>query len=172
MSNPQTLIRSLLLGCALLLTLPAHAAVSDAPAVKKKVVKKGASKKVAPAPLQVDDDVPDTRDAVQTEFSCELGNKIAIFAKQDDAQHITLRWQEKLLRLTRVETTTGADRFESLKHGLVWIGIPAKGILLDSKKGRQLANECKNAEQLKPAALIATPESAATPVSTTIILGN
>ena len=170
MSNPQILIRSLLLGCALLLALPAHAAVSEAPAVKKKVAKKGVSKKVAPAPLQVDDDVPDTKDSVQTEFSCEMGNKLAIFAKAEDAQHITLRWQEKLLRLTRVETTTGADRFESLTHGLVWIGIPAKGILLDSKKGRQLANECKNAEQLKPAALTTTPESATSPVSTKFIL--
>ncbi len=79
MPTSHNLIRSLMLGCALLLTLPAQAAVNDAPAVKKKVVKKGASKKVAPAPLQVDEDVPDTKDAVQTEFNCELGNKLAIF---------------------------------------------------------------------------------------------
>jgi hypothetical protein len=32
-------------------------------------------------------------------------------------------------------------------YGLIWIGIPAKGMLLDSKQNRQLANECRNAEQ-------------------------
>ncbi|MCY1251071.1 hypothetical protein D9M72_647880 [compost metagenome] len=36
----------------------------------------------------------------------------------------------------------------------MWIGIPAKGMLLDSKQGRQLANECKDAEQAKPAAVV------------------
>jgi hypothetical protein len=30
----------------------------------------------------------------------------------------------------------------------VWIHIPAKAILLDSKKGQQLANECMNPQQL------------------------
>jgi len=47
----------------------------------------------------------------------------------------------------RVSTTTGAHRFENAKNGLVWIGIPAKGMLLDSKKGKQLANECRSPEQ-------------------------
>ena len=28
--------------------------------------------------------------------------------------------------MTRIETTTGAHRFENKKAGLVWIGIPAK----------------------------------------------
>ena len=47
-------------------------------------------------------------------------------------------------------TTTGALRFENPHWGLIWIGIPAKGILLDSKLNRQLAHECKNAEQMAP----------------------
>ena len=41
--------------------------------------------------------------------------------------------------------------------GIVWIGIPAKGILLDSRKGQQLANECKSAEQLKPSTTPVAP---------------
>jgi hypothetical protein len=46
-------------------------------------------------------------------------------------------------KLSRVATTTGAQRFENEKSGLVWIDIPAKGMLLDSHHGHQLANECK-----------------------------
>jgi hypothetical protein len=50
--------------------------------------------------------------------------------------------------MSRVETTTGAHRFENTKAGFIWIGIPAKGLLLDSRKGLQLANECKTAQQV------------------------
>ncbi|MEF9927680.1 MAG: hypothetical protein RR804_07565, partial [Massilia sp.] len=71
-----------------------------------------------------------------------------------DDKHIALRWKKRLHRLSRVGTTTGANRFENRLYGLVWIGIPAKGMLLDSKQGRQLANECKDAEQAKPAAVV------------------
>lgn len=52
--------------------------------------------------------------------------------------------------MDRVDTSTGANRFENRKIGLVWIDIPTKGILLDSKRGKQLANECKSAQQMMP----------------------
>jgi hypothetical protein len=35
-------------------------------------------------------------------------------------------------------------RFENTNFRLIWIGIPSKGILLDSRLNRQLANECKS----------------------------
>ncbi len=90
-----------------------------------------------------------------TEFDCELGNKITIYQNEGDDAHIALRWKKRLHRLSRVGTTTGALRFENKFYGLVWIGIPAKGMLLDSKQNRQLANECRNAEQTK--SMAATP---------------
>ncbi len=45
--------------------------------------------------------------------------------------------------MTTVSTTTGAVRLEDKASGLVWIQIPAKSMLLNSKQGLQLANECK-----------------------------
>ncbi|OON61963.1 hypothetical protein B0920_00220 [Massilia sp. KIM] len=94
---------------------------------------------------------PDITDTLVTEYACELGNKITIYTNQQDDSHIALRWKKRLHRLARVGTTTGALRFENPHYGLVWIGIPAKGILLDSKLNRQLANECKSAEQMAAA---------------------
>lgn len=93
---------------------------------------------------------PDITETTVAEYSCELNNKVTIYTNDKDAGHIALRWKNRLHRLDRVGTTTGAIRFENPKFGLIWIGIPAKGILLDSKLNRQLANECKNAEQAKP----------------------
>ncbi|WP_395400695.1 hypothetical protein ACHMW6_24475 [Pseudoduganella sp. UC29_106] len=92
-------------------------------------------------------DEPSIAEHAVTEYACELGNKITIYKNANDVDHIALRWKQRLHRLTRVATTTGAERFENKLYGLIWIGIPAKGMLLDSKANRQLANECKTAEQ-------------------------
>jgi hypothetical protein len=104
-----------------------------------------------------EDREPETAGSTGLDYNCALGDKVTIFSNAEDDKHIALRWNKRLMRLTRVETTTGAHRFENRRQGMVWIGIPAKGILLDSKKGQQLANECKSAEQLKPSDAPAAP---------------
>lgn len=130
----------------------------------KKVVKKAAAKPAKKAAKPAEPKAPDEEadepaitDSAVTEFDCELGNKITIYANTNDEAHIALRWKKRLHRLTRVGTTTGANRFENKLYGLIWIGIPAKGMLLDSKQNRQLANECRNAEQMKPVAITEAP---------------
>jgi len=137
---------------------PAKEKHPKAEAVLKAQAKKKPSKKAAAAtaaaaaaatvaanPLEVDE--PDITDTKITEYACELNNKLTIYTNEGDDSHIALRWKQRLHRLARVGTTTGALRFENPHWGLIWIGIPSKGILLDSKLNRQLANECKNAEQ-------------------------
>jgi membrane-bound inhibitor of C-type lysozyme len=138
-------------------TTPARASTHDthpkATSVLKGKAKAKHGKKAAPkaaSVLDADDPEPDITDTVTTEYSCELGNKITIYTNDKDADHIALRWKNRLHRLSRVGTTTGALRFENTAFGIIWIGIPAKGILLDSKHNHQLANECKDAEQAKP----------------------
>jgi len=120
--------------------------------------KKAAKEEPAPEVAVADEAEPDITDTVVTDYACELNNKITIYTNAKDDGHIALRWKNRLHRLDRIGTTTGALRFENPKFGLIWIGIPSKGILLDSKLNRQLANECKNAEQAKP--LVAAASSA------------
>lgn len=125
--------------------------------VKKAVAKKPVAKAVAKEQTEEEKE-PDITGSTTTDYKCELGNSLTIYENLADDKHVALRWKKKLMRMDRVETTTGAKRFENRNAGLVWIGIPAKGILLDKKKGLQLANECKNAEQM--IAQPATTESA------------
>jgi len=145
---------------------PKAQAVLNAQAKKKPSKKAQAAAAAAAAtaaaaanPLEVNE--PDITDTKVTEYACELGNKITIYTNELDDGHIALRWKQRLHRLSRIGTTTGALRFENPHYGLIWIGIPSKGILLDSKLNRQLANECKNAEQ---SAIVATaaPEASTT----------
>jgi hypothetical protein len=174
-------ISKLFLACSIALgslTLPlppaAMAAAPDAkadakkPAAKaKKTTKKaaaGAAAAAAPAVMSPEDAEeaaePGVEGSTVVDFDCELGNKITIYQNAGDDNHIALRWKKRLHRLKRVGTTTGANRFENKLYGLIWIGIPAKGMLLDSRQNRQLANECRNAEQLKPAAAAPAPAPA------------
>jgi membrane-bound inhibitor of C-type lysozyme len=123
--------------------------------LKDKAKSKKAKKEDAKQEVAVDEAEPDITDTVVTDYACELNNKITIYTNEKDSGHIALRWKNRLHRLERVGTTTGALRFENTKFGLIWIGIPSKGILLDAKLNRQLANECKNAEQAKPLVAVA-----------------
>jgi hypothetical protein len=122
---------------------------------KKKAVAAGAA---GAAATDEEDREPETAGSTSLDYDCALGDKVTIFSNPADDAHIALRWSKRLHRMTRVETTTGAHRFENRRQGLVWIGIPAKGILLDSKKGQQLANDCKSAEQLKASTAEAAPK--------------
>ncbi|MES2019245.1 MAG: hypothetical protein V4484_22365 [Pseudomonadota bacterium] len=108
-----------------------------------------------------EEDEPDVSNNKVANFSCELNNAVTIYSNDGDAEHIGLRWKKRLHRLTRVGTTTGAQRYENRNYGLVWINIPSKGMLLDSRQNRQLANECKNPEQTEfvPQAPSSAPES-------------
>jgi hypothetical protein len=126
------------------------AVTGEAPAALKTVKKNAANNTKIATAAMVDDDEkePDVAGTTVTDYQCELGNKLTVFQNNDDNRHIALKWGKRLHRMARVDTTTGADRFENRHYGLVWIGIPAKGMLLDSKNGHQLANECKNAKQL------------------------
>lgn len=135
---------------ALCATGAVHAAEQKPAKVKKSAGKKKSADKAAePAPQE---DEPDVAGTTVLEYKCELGNTLTIYQNDNDAAHIALRWKKRLHRLSRVGTTTGALRFENKTFGLTWIGIPSKGILLDSKIGRQLANNCQTPEQAAQAA--------------------
>lgn len=74
-------------------------------------------------------------------FNCELGNRVEI--ESDGNSGANLTWKGSKYAMMPVSTTTGAVRFENRASGLVWIQIPAKSMLLNTKQGAQLANECR-----------------------------
>jgi len=130
-----------------------HPKAEDVLKAKKAAAPKSKAKKAVAAEddwSPADEAEPDITDTKVTEYTCELNNKVTIYSNEKDDAHIALRWKKRLHRLDRVGTTTGAMRFENTNFRLIWIGIPSKGILLDSRLNRQLANECKSADQSKP----------------------
>ena len=82
-----------------------------------------------------------TASLLTSNFYCELGNRVNLAS--DNNGDVKLTWKGRGYLMTAVTTTTGAVRLEDKTSGLVWIQIPAKSMLLNSRLGQQLANECR-----------------------------
>lgn len=76
-------------------------------------------------------------------YGCELGRKVEIQRDVRNPHSIELNWQGNRHTLQRLDSTSGLPRYEDRKNGLLWIDLPWKGMLMDTKSGRPLANECK-----------------------------
>jgi membrane-bound inhibitor of C-type lysozyme len=131
-----------------LMTSAAANDISNSTSTAKKTVKakpvKVAKASNKSAEIDASEPEPNIEQSSDTEYKCELGNSLVMYAHPEDNKSLAMRWKNRLYKLTRVETSTGAHRFENEKIGLVWINIPSKGMLLDSRRGHQLANECKS----------------------------
>lgn len=76
-------------------------------------------------------------------YRCELNRSVHVRQVAPDLQSAVLHWNKKDYTLRAVNARTGALRYEDPVSGLVWLVIVGKSMLLDTKQGRQLANECK-----------------------------
>lgn len=76
-------------------------------------------------------------------YRCELNRKVDVRHVANDLQSAVLHWDRRDYTMRAVNTASGALRYEDAASGLVWIVIVGKSMLLDTKLGRQLANECK-----------------------------
>jgi hypothetical protein len=80
-------------------------------------------------------------------YNCEQRVRLQVEREPRDraAQRIILGWNGSSYRLERDPSHSGLPRFEDSASGLVWIDLPWKGVLLDSRNNKPLANECRPA---------------------------
>ncbi len=76
-------------------------------------------------------------------YRCESNRYVAVRRVTDDGKTAVLFWNQREHTLKAVDTQSGALRFEDAVSGLTWITIVGKSILLDTRKGQQLANDCR-----------------------------
>ena len=78
-------------------------------------------------------------------YRCELGKKVEIQRDARNPDSFKVSWQGNRHTLQRYDSTSGLPRYEDRQNGLVWIDLPWKSVLMDSKTGSPIANECKAA---------------------------
>jgi len=84
----------------------------------------------------------------QGHLACELGASIRVESDAAQPGYFNLQGKGFRYRMRPVVTSTGAIRLEDAKAGAVWLQLANKSMLMDQKKGRRVADECANSEQL------------------------
>jgi hypothetical protein len=81
------------------------------------------------------------------EYRCEHGERLQLQREVANAvnHRIQLAWHGSQYQLERDLSYSGLPRFEDAASGLVWIDLPWKGLLLDGRTHKPLANECRAA---------------------------
>lgn len=76
-------------------------------------------------------------------YRCELNRQVHVRHVSHDRRSAVLTWNRRDYQLQAVSTQSGAMRFEDKVSGLAWISIVDKSVLLDTRTGQQLANDCR-----------------------------
>ena len=74
---------------------------------------------------------------------CEMNRNVLVRQVSPDKQTAVVQWERKDYTLKAIDTRSGALRYEDRASGLTWIVLYNKAMLLDTKQGRQLANDCR-----------------------------
>lgn len=107
---------------------------------------------VSDAQMQVADRVL-TGDA-----DCEFNQTISVNPIPGRPAHFRLVHKKVGYTMVPEETSTGAVRLEDKKAGIVWLQVPVKSMLMNSKLGQRLVDGCTHSEQR---AAVAAAEAAA-----------
>ena len=130
---------------------PTSAKAGKTPAAPAKSAK-ATPKKVAPQPepdtLMGPDELAIAERVHKGPLPCELGASVRLEADATQPGYFYLHGKGFRYRMHPVATSTGAIRLEDRKAGAVWLQLANKSMLMDQHKGRRLADECANAEQV------------------------
>lgn len=78
---------------------------------------------------------------------CELGNVVVLAADPKSPGHFDLEMQKARYRMVPVRTSTGAIRLEDEQAGAVWLQLANKSMLMNTKLGQRMADDCQSPEQ-------------------------
>lgn len=151
---PTALILSAALG--LMLSAPAQASAVDAPKPKNRLASKIKPKPPTP-PVAASPEEDTALDEAQLEVAprvhhgevqCEMNQKVSITPHTEKPGRFKLQFGKMVYNMTPHPTTTGAVRLEDRHAGVVWLQIPAKSMLMNSKIGQRMADSCMHPQQV------------------------
>jgi hypothetical protein len=80
-------------------------------------------------------------------MACELGNAVTVTPDPQQPAHFIVQMKKNTYHMSPVATTTGAVRLEDAQAGAMWLQLPHKSMLMNSKLGQRMADECQSEQQ-------------------------
>jgi hypothetical protein len=78
---------------------------------------------------------------------CELGNSVTVTPDPHQPARFIVQMKKNTYHMTPVATSTGAVRLEDAQAGAMWLQLPHKSMLMNSKLGQRMADECQSDHQ-------------------------
>ena len=135
-------------------TAPAPAKPAAKPAAAKPAAKPTAKPKAAAAPAAAAAVVAlsatqlDTAKRVNTgKADCEFDQHVSVDAIDGKPGMFKVGFKNQSFTMVPEDTTTGAVRLEDKKNGVMWLQISNKSMLMNSKVGQRMVDNCKHANQ-------------------------
>ena len=79
---------------------------------------------------------------------CELNNIVTVTPDPQSSTRFIVRMQRHIFHMTPVVSSTGAIRLEDAQAGAVWLQLSNKSMLMNSKVGQRMADECQSPAQM------------------------
>ena len=79
---------------------------------------------------------------------CELGNVVHIAPDAQNRGFFTLQMGKHRFHVSPVPSATGAIRLEDPQAGAMWLQLANKSMLMNSKLGQRMADECQSPAQV------------------------
>ena len=108
----------------------------------------------APAPMlaseqPLDPDRTAVAEQVHTgRMVCELGNAVHVTPDTQNADHFHVQMHKHVFHMRPVVSATGAIRLEDTQAGAMWLQLSNKSMLMNSKLGQRMADECQSPDQM------------------------
>ncbi len=147
---------------------PAKAAAKPAakPAAKapaKKPARSAARKPAPKTPPPLADASPEQMEAAQRaylgDFDCEFKQTVVVGAFPDKAGYLQIKHGGKSWVTKPIVSSTGAIRLEDVKEEVLMVQIAQKSMLLNTRSGQRMVDDCMNpAQAAARAAAAGTPQ--------------
>ena len=136
---------------------------------KPKSAAKAAAKKAAQPAPKAEAPLPDADEAqlaaaqraYQGVYACEFNQSLNITPHAKHAGYLDVAWKKEVFTMKPVLSPTGALRLEDVKGRALMVQIANKSMLMDTKVGQRLVDDCQSAEQREAvaAAKLAGPQA-------------
>ncbi|MCV2360853.1 hypothetical protein LNV08_17910 [Paucibacter sp. TC2R-5] len=158
MQTIRPLFKSSVLACALALaSAPAWSAVADSSKAKSRPAAKATPAPKAPIAEPVDN-TPLNEEQIAVapqvhagDANCEFKNKVTVTPDPENPGRFRLQFGKLVYNMVPEPTTTGAVRLEDKKAGVVWLQIPTKSMLMNTKVGQRMVDYCMHSAQVSEA---------------------